>query len=212
MQYITVILILVIAFLIYKMKKQISQVNHLNDILYIQKQPEKYIEEMDRVLSVKQTEKNKVINTLQKTTGMLYAGLFKEMIETLENLEDIPKNWMPIYSQNLVLALYLNNDKNKANQELKKAEAVFQDFRKSQYYRELIDIVYSVSDYYNGKSPKKSLSKLAETGANDYRKAFGYYFLGLVNKKENKFQEADENFAKAMDCGKGSFIEKLSMQ
>lgn len=212
MQYVTVVLVLVLIFMFYKMKKQISQVNHLNDILYIKKMPHMYVTEMDKILAGKQTEKNKVINTIQKTTGMLYAGRFEELIDILEHLDDVPKNWMPIYYQNLVLALYFSKDKNKANEELKKAKTVFEEFRNNQYYRELIDIVYVVSDFYNGKNTKKNYAQLAETGANDYRKSFGYYFLGMINKKENNSEEANENLKKAMECGRGSFVERLSIE
>ncbi len=210
MQYAVVIMILFLVFLLYKMKNQIKQVNYLNDILYIKKQPESYIEEMEKILSSRQTEKSRIINTIQKTTGMLYAGRFDDIIETLEKLDTAPKNWMPIYHQNMVLALYFKKDKNKANEEFKKAGPVLDDFRKNEYYKEFIDIVYAVSDFYNGRSSKKYFAELAQTGANDYRKSFGYYFLGMINKKDKNSDEADKNFQNAMEYGKGSFIERLS--
>mgnify|MGYP000174815389 CR=1 FL=1 len=212
MQYAILIMVLLLIFAFYKIKKQISEVNYLNDILYIKKQPERYIEEIDKILAVKQTEKNKVINTIQKTTGMLYAGRFDEVIETLEKLKSTPKNWLPIYYQNLVLALYFKKDKNKANKVYKEAEPIFAEFGKNEYYKEFIDIVYSVSDFYNGKGSKKYYAKLAETGANDYRKSFGYYFSGMIDKREKNAEEAEKNFKNAMEFGKGSFIEEFSMQ
>lgn len=212
MKYFFIILVLILVFMVYKVKKQVNQVNYLNDILYVKKEPEKYIYEMDRILAAKQTEKNTIINTIQKTTGMLYAGRFDEVVEMLEKYKSVPENWMPIYYQNLLLALYFKNDKQKANETFKTAKPIFEKFNKNQYYKEFIDIVYSVSDFYNGKGSKSYFAELAETGANDYRKSFGYYFLGMIEKKENKIQEANENFTKAMDYGKGSFIEKFSMQ
>lgn len=212
MQYAIVIMVVVIIFVFIKIQKQIKEVNYLNDILYVKKEPEKYIEEMDMILSKKQTEKNTTINTIQKTTGMLYAGKFEEVIETLEGFQNVPKNWLPIYYQNLVLALYFKKDRNKANETFKKARAVFEEFMKNEYYKEFIDIVYSVSDFYNGNGSKEYYAKLAEAGANDYRKSFGYYFLGMLNKKEKNLEEAESNFQNAIKHGKGSFIEKFSMQ
>lgn len=211
MQYAIVITVLVLFFVFLKIQKQIKEVNYLNDILYVKKEPEKYIEEMDKILSMRQMEKNTVINTIQKTTGMLYAGRFEEVVEALEVFQSIPKNWLPIYYQNLILALYFKKDKNKANETFKKAKAVFEEFRKNEYYKEFIDIVYSVYDFYNGTGSKKYYAELAETGANDYRKSFGYYFLGMINKKEKNPEEAEANFNSAMEYGKGSFIEKFSM-
>lgn len=212
MQYVTLILILIIIFMIYKMRKQVKQVNYLNDILYIKKQPESYIEEMDKILSVKQTEQNSVINTIQKTTGMVYAGRFDEVIEILEKFQKVPRNWLPIYYQNLILSLYFKKDKHKANETFKQAKPILEEFRKNKYYEEFIDIVYSVSDFYNNRGSKKYFSELAQTGANDYRKSFGYYFLGMINKKENNSEEAEKNLNNAMEYGKGSFIEKFSIE
>lgn len=211
MQFILLAIVL-IAVVAYKMKKQVKEINHLNDLLYIKKQPNSYVEEMDRILSSKQTGKNTLINTIQKTTGMLYAGRFDEVVETLEQYQSAPKNWLPVYYQNLILALYFKKDKNKANEELKKARAIFEEFKKNEYYKEFIEIVYSVSDFYNGKGSKSYYSELAENGANDYRKSFGYYFLGMMNKKEKNLDEAENNLRKAAELGRGSFIEEFSMQ
>ncbi len=143
---------------------------------------------------------------------MLYAGRFDEVVETLEQYQSAPKNWLPVYYQNLILALYFKKDKNKANEELKKARAIFEEFKKNEYYKEFIEIVYSVSDFYNGKGSKSYYSELAENGANDYRKSFGYYFLGMMNKKEKNLDEAENNLRKAAELGRGSFIEEFSIQ
>ncbi|MDF2948136.1 MAG: hypothetical protein K0R07_146 [Sedimentibacter sp.] len=212
MKYFLIIIILILILIVIRIKKQIKDVNYLNDILYIKKEPEKYIDAMDIILAAKQTEKNKIINNIQKTTGMLYAGKFDELIEILKNIDTAPKNWLPIYYQNIILASFFNKDKGRANEEFKKAKPIFQEFSKNQYYKEFIDIVYSVSDFYNGKGSKKYFTELAETGANDYRKSFGYYFLGMINKNEKNPEEASKNFKYAMEYGKGSFIEKFSMQ
>lgn len=212
MEFVIVVVILLIVFIFFKMKNQIKEVNFLNDILYEKKEPNKYIVELDKILSKKQSEKNKIINTIQKTTGMVYAGRFDEVVETLEKINNVPKNWLPIYYQNLVLSLYFKKDKNKANEEFKRAKPSFEEFRKNQYYREFIDIVYSVSDFYNNKGSRKYYTELSQTGANDYRKSFGYYFLGMMDKKDKNNIEAEKNFKNAMELGKGSFIEKFSME
>lgn len=212
MEFVIIVLILLIVFVFIKVQKQIKEVNFLNNILYEQKEPEKYIEEMDKILSKKQTEKSKTINTIQKTTGMLYAGRFDEVVEILEKFHDIPKNWLPIYYQNLVLSLYFKKDRNKANEVFKAAKPSFEEFKNNQYYKEFIDIVYSVSDFYNGKGSRKYYSVLSQTGANDYRKSFGYYFLGMIDKKDKNMEEAENNLKNAMKLGRGSFIERFSMQ
>lgn len=212
MQYVFIILVAILIFIFFKIKKQIKEVNYLNDLLYIKKEPEKYIEAMDKILAAKQTEKNTGINTIQKTTGMMYAGRFDEVIEILEKFQNVPKNWLPIYYQNLILSLYFKNDKHKANETFKQAKPIFEEFRKNKYYTEFIDIVYSVSDFYNNRGSKKYFNELAETGANDYRKSFGYYFLGMINKNEKNSEEAKKNLDNAMEYGKGSFIEKFSIE
>lgn len=212
MKYVFIILVLIIVFIFYKIKKQIKEVNYLNDILYMKKEPEKYIDAMDKILATNQSEKNRTINTIQKTTGLLYAGRFDDVVEILEKFQNVPNNWLPIYYQNLVLAQYFNKEKQKANETFKKAKGAFEQYKNNNYYKEFIDIVYLVSDFYNGKGSKKYFAELAETGANDYRKSYGYYFLGMINKSENKSEEASKNLKYAMEYGKGSFIEKFSKQ
>lgn len=211
-KYVAGIVVLVIFFVFIKIKQQLKEANYLNDILYNKKEPNKFVEEMDRILSKNQTEKNKVINTIQKTTGLLYAGKFNEVVEILDSINNAPKNWLPIYYQNLVLSLYFKKDKNRANDVFKRSKPIFEEYKKNQYYKDFIEIVYSVSDFYNGKGSKGFYYDLSETGENDYRKALGYYFLGMINKKEKQTEEMEKSFNKAIEYGKGSFIEKFAKE
>lgn len=211
-KYVAVMIVIALLFVYIKIKQQLKEANHLNDILYNKKEPNLFVEEMDKILSVKQTEKNRVINTIQKTTGLFYAGKFNEVVEILDNINNAPKNWLPVYYQNLVLSLYFKKDKQRANETFKRAKPIFEEFKKNQYYKDFIEIIYSVSDFYNGKGSKSYFYDLAETGDNDYRKAMGFYFLGMINKKEKQTDEMNKNLNKAIEYGKGSFIEKFARE
>jgi tetratricopeptide (TPR) repeat protein len=206
-------MILFILAVFFKSKTQIDQVNKLNNLLFIKKDPGSYVRTLERILERKQSQKNIMINVLQKTTGLFYMGNFDEVINILTNdLKNVPKNWEPIYYQNLILSLYFKGEKQKAEENLKKAKSMFEEFNKNNYYTEMIEIVYVVSDYFNGKKNKNYFSELSKNGANDYRKAMGHYFLGLIYKSENNKGEATAQFNLAAESGKGSFIEELSIK
>lgn len=213
MEYVVFFMILFLSAVFIKSKKQIDQVNKLNNLLFIKKDPGSYVRTLDRILERKQSPKNIMINVLQKTTGLFYMGNFDEVINILTNdLKNVPKNWEPIYYQNLILSLYFKGEKQKAEENLKKAKSMFEEFIKNNYYTEMIEIVYAVSDYFNGKKNKNYFSELSKNGANDYRKAMGYYFLGLIYKSENNKGESVAQFNLAAESGKGSFIEELSIK
>jgi len=192
------------------MKRQVDQINRLNKYLYIEKKPEKYVDEFDSILSKKQSPKNIIINNIQKTTGLFYAGKFQEVIELTNEINKMPKNWEPIYYQNVILSLFFMGETEKAEETFEKANLIFEEFIKNSYYKEFIDIVSNIVDFYKGKGSKEYFTELAKSGANDYRKSFGYYFLGKINKTENNMSAAKANFNNAMEYGKGSFIEGFS--
>lgn len=212
MEYVIIFMILFLLAVFFKSKTQIDQVNKLNNLLFIKKDPGSYVKALDRILERKQNRKNLVINVLQKTTGLFYMGKFDEVINILtDEIGNVPKNWEPIYHQNLILSLYFKGETKEAEENLNKAKELFEEFLKNSYYKEMIDIVYAVSDYYKGIETKEFFMDLSENGANDYRKSMGYYFLGLIFKSENNKAESTAQFNLAAEYGKGSFIEELSM-
>lgn len=212
MEYVIFFMIVFLLAVFFKSKTQIDQVNKLNNLLFIKKDPGSYVKALDRILERKQNHKNLVINVLQKTTGLFYMGKFDEVISILTNdIGNVPKNWEPIYHQNLIFSLYFKGETKKAEDNLNKAKELFEEFLKNNYYKEMIEIVYAVSDYYKGNETKEYFMDLSKNGANDYRKSMGYYFLGLIFKSENNKAEATAQFNLAAEYGKGSFIEELSM-
>ncbi len=141
---------------------------------------------------------------------MFYAGKFQEVIDLTNEINKMPKNWEPIYYQNLILSMVFMGETKKAEEIYEKANPIFEEYEKNDYYKEFIDIVKNVVDFYKGNTSKDYFEELAKSGANDYRKSFGYYFLGKINKKENNMSVAKANFKNAMEYGKGSFIEDFS--
>ncbi len=211
MEYVVFFMILFLSAIFLKSKKQIDQINKLNNLLFIKKDPGSYVKALDKILERKQSPKNIIINVLQKTTGLFYMGKFDEVINILTNdLKNVPKNWEPIYYQNLILSLYFKGENQKAHENMKKAKSMFEEFKNNNYYTEMIEIIYAVSDYFNGKKNKDYFSELCKNGANDYRKAMGHYFLGLIFKSENNKGESVAQFNLTAELGKGSFLEELS--
>jgi len=210
------IIIVVVAFVLYgflKRKDLIKQVNVFNQLLYVEKNPEKYIEEVDKILKKNLTDKERNINLIQKTTGLLFTGRFNESILTLkDDVKKIPPNWQHVYYHNLIISYFLNNEVDKGNEVLKEAKDVLDEYTKRESNKMAIEFIYAIADFYNGKGESRIefFEDLTEIGRNEYRIAFGYYFLGKIYEQENKDEKSSTYLEKARDYGKGSFMEGIS--
>ncbi len=206
------ILILMFIYSSMRRKSLEKQVELFNKLLYKEKSPEKYIDEIDKLLLKIQSEKETTINLIQKTTGLLYAGKFDESIDILNNkVKKIPANWQVIYYHNLLLSMYFKGEIEKANLLMGQAAETINLYSKKDYNMVTIELMYAISNFYNNKYEecKEFFENLVEISKNDYRVAFGYYFLGQIYDYENKHNEAEEYFEKAKIYGHGSFIESL---
>lgn len=189
-----------------------KQVKLFNRLLYIEKTPEKYVAEVDKLLLKTQSEKERNINLIQKTTGLFYMGKFKEAIDILQKeVTKIPPNWQVIYYHNLLLCLYFNNEVDKANEVLQEAKDILDVYYKKDFNKVSIELIYAVSQFYNNNIAdcKEFFHNLIEVARNDYRVAFGYYFTGKIQEAEGKIEDAEESLEQAKSYGHGSFIETL---
>jgi len=210
------IIIVVVAFILYgffKRRNLLKQVNIFNQLLYIEKNPEKYIDEVDKILRKMSTEKEKHINLIQKTTGLLYAGRFNESIQILtDEVKKIPPNWQHVYYHNLILSYFFNDEIDKGNDILKETTDILKEYEKRESNKKAIEFIYAVADFYNGngQSQIEFFKGLTEIGRNEYRIAFGYYFLGKIYEQEDNKDESIANLEQARYYGKGSFIEEFA--
>lgn len=189
-----------------------KQVELFNKLLYIEKSPEKYIEEIDRLLLKFQSEKERNINLIQKATGLFYAGNFEEAIKILKNdVNKIPPNWQVIYYHNLILSLFFKGEIEEGKALFAQAKETIDVYYDKNYNKMTIELIYAVADFYNGNmiNTKEFFSNLTKTGKNDYRIAIGYYFLSKIFDAENKIDESEDSLDKARIYGQGSFIEHL---
>ncbi len=212
MQFVLIVIAIFFLYTMTRRKKLEKQVELFNRLLYIEKCPEKYIAEVDKLLLKIQSEKERNINLIQKTTGLLYAGEFDEAIKTLtEDVTKIPPNWQVVYYHNLLLGMYLNGDTERANGILKEVKDIIDMYYKKDYNKVTIELIYAVSDFYNGNisNCKEFFINLIDVGRNDFRIAFGHYFTGKIQESEGKIDDAEDSFEEARTYGHGSFIEKL---
>lgn len=207
------LIIVIVAFLLYAVFKRrtlVKQVELFNKLLYVEKSPEKYIDEINKILLKVQSDNERNINFIQKTTGLFYAGRFEEVINILKNeVKKIPPNWQHIYYHNLILSLYFNGNIEEGNNVFCEADEILKIYAKKEYNKAAIDLIYAISDFYNGKGiiRKDFFINLRETGRNDYRIAIAYYFLSKINENEGNIEESELNLEKAQIYGQGSFIE-----
>jgi len=178
----------------------------------MEKSPERYIEEIDRLLLKFQSEKERNINLIQKTTGLFYAGKFEEVIKILKNdVNKIPSNWQVIYYHNLIISLFLSGEIQEGKELFAESKETIDVYYGKDYNKVTVELICAVADFYNGNASKTKefFSNLTKTGKNDYRIAIGYYFLSKIFDLENKIDESEENLEKAKIYGQGSFIERL---
>lgn len=206
------ILIILFVYSSTRRKNLENQVELFKKLLYREKNPEKYIEEIDKILLRFQSKGERTINYIQKTTGLLYAGRFEEAIEILsENVEKIPPNWQVIYYHNLILCLYFAGHIEKANETAAKAKEILDIYGKKDYNKLTVKLIYAISNFYNEnyEECKEFFLDLINITNNEFRTAFGYYFTGEILKAEHREQEAEGYFNKAAEYGKGSFVERI---
>lgn len=192
-------------------KKLEKQVELFNKLLYEQKNPQKYIAVIDELLEKFQSENEKNINFIQKTTGLLYAGKFEQAVNILnDSVKKIPPNWQVVYYHNMLLSLYFSGERERANEILNDNKSTLDHFYKKDYNKVTIELIYAVSDYYNNKISecKEFFRMLHEVSKNNYRIAMGYYFTGKIMEIEG-MEGSREYFEKARDNSNGNFIDYL---
>lgn len=212
MYFLLIVTAVLLLHFINKRRVLFKQVELFNKLLYIEKSPEKYIEEIDRLLLKFQSEKERNINLIQKTTGLFYAGNFEEAIKILKNdVNKIPPNWQVIYYHNLILSLFFMGEIEEGKALFAQAKETIDVYYDKNYNKMTIELIYAVADFYNGNviNTKEFFSNLTKTGKNDYRIAIGHYFLSKIFELENKIDESEDSLDKARIYGQGSFIEHL---
>lgn len=206
------ILIVLFIYSTNRRKKLEKQVELFNKLLYKEKSPEKYIDEVDKLLLKVQSDRETTINYIQKTTGLLYAGRFDEAIDILNNnVKKIPSNWQVVYYHNLLLSMYFNGEIEKARQVMEQARETLDLYSKKDYNKVTIQLTYAVADFYNGnfEECKDFFKDLINISKNEYRVAFGYYFTGKILELESEHDKAEEYLKKAKTYGQGSFMESF---
>ena len=188
------------------------QVEQFNKLLYADKKPDQYIQEIDNLLAKRQSKTEIDINYIQKSTGLLYAGRFDEAAGILtEKVNKIPNFWQVVYYHNLLLSLYFGGSTEKANGILNEVKDVMDSYYKKDYNKVTIELINAVSDYYNDRisESRDFFNKLPNITSNEYRKAMGYYYSGKILENEGKKEESNELLEKAKTCAQGNFIEYL---
>lgn len=191
------------------------QVELFNKLLYDDKNPEQYIQEVDKLLAKYQSKTEKDINYIQKSTGLLYAGRFDEAVNILnEKVNKIPSFWQVVYYHNLLLSLYFGGQTEKANSILGEVKDTIDSYYKKDYNKVTIELINAVSDYYNKRIAecKDFFKMLPDITSNEYRKAMGCYFTGKILEIEGKREESNEFLEKAKAYAQGNFIEYLQVQ
>ncbi len=203
------------AYLIYLIRRRNNlkiQVELFNKLLYTDKNPEQYIEEVDKLLAKDRQKTEKDINYIQKSTGLLYAGRFDEAADILiEKVDKIPNFWQVLYYHNLLLSLYFGGSREKANNILSEVKDTIDSYYKKDYNKVTIELINAVSDYYNGRIAecRDFFNMLPDITSNEYRKAMACYFSGKILEAEGKKEEGNELLEKAKAYAQGNFIEHL---
>jgi hypothetical protein len=214
--YIAIIVILfLIARYVYKNWSLTKLVKRLNIMLYVDRNPEEYIKECDKLLEKSYTKKEKDINLLQKSTGLFYAGRFNEVKEVLLNkMDKIPINGQHIYYQALVLSMLFGGNIEEGHKIFEDAKEILTSYKRTEGNSKGLEFIFAVDDLYQGKyeDRKEFFLEQCENGRNYYRKAMANFCVALIYKNGNKVDEMNRHLELAKDLGINSFVEKLATQ
>ncbi|QSX05830.1 hypothetical protein JYG23_14375 [Sedimentibacter sp. zth1] len=189
-----------------------KQVDKLNKILYTDRNPNGYVEELDKILSKQKNKHDKDINLLQKATGLFYAGRFDEAKHVLNvEMKQIPANGQHLFYQNLILSMLFNGEIEEGHKALIDATEVLTSIKKTANNKFAIEFLFAVDDLYQGKYEERKdfFLDLCENGRNYYRKAMANYCVALIYKNENNLEEMNKHLELAKEIGQNSFVEKL---
>jgi tetratricopeptide (TPR) repeat protein len=210
--YFPLIIIALVLYFAFKRHTLYKQADYFNKLLYIDKNPERYVDEIDKLLYKMQSERERNINLIQKTTGLFYSGMFNEAISILEEkVEKIPSNWQAVYYHNLILSLLFSGNTERANNVLNEAKDAIDIFIKKNINKTSVEFIYAAADFFNkkGKDREEYFSNLTKNATNDYRIALSHYFLSKIYEEDERVDESEEYMDKARIYGQGSFIEHL---
>lgn len=210
--YFPLIIIVIILYFAYKRNVLYKQAEFFNKLLYIDKNPERYVDETDELLLKIQSERERNINLIQKSTGLFYSGMFDEAINILEQkVEKIPSNWQALYYHNLILSLFFSGRTDRANDVLNEAKEAIDIYLKKNVNKTSVEFIYAVYDFFNGRGKDRDeyFVNITKSKANDYRIALSHYFLSKIYEEEQRIDESEEYMDKARIFGQGSFIEHL---
>ncbi len=195
-----------------KYRSLTKKVNYLNDVLYLEKNPEEYISQCDKLLGKSSGKRDRDLNLILKSTGLFYAGRFEEVIRILESdLNKIPSGGQFFYYQNLVLSSFFGGDLEKGTASAKDATDALGMYKRNENNDAGVEFIFAVADLYSGdfEGRKEFFKDLSENGRNDYRIAMSCYCLGLIYKNEGDFEAMNLAFDRAVEHGKNSFVIKL---
>lgn len=204
-----------IAYFIYRNRQLTNLVNRLNKILYLDRNPEEYINECDKLLAKKQNKRERDINLLQKSTGLFYAGRFDEVKQVLlEKIGKIPANGQHIYYQALILSMLFSGDVESGHKKFEDARETLAMYKRTEGNFKGIEFIFAVDDLYQGKyqERKEFFMEQCENGRNYYRQAMANYCLALIYKSENNIDEMEKCLQLAKELGKNSFVEKMAIE
>jgi tetratricopeptide (TPR) repeat protein len=210
--YFPLIIIALVLYFAYKRHILYKQAELFNKLLYIDKNPERYVDEIDKLLLKMQSERERNINLIQKTTGLFYSGMFDEAISILEEkVEKIPSNWQAVYYHNLILSLFFSGKTERANDVLNGAKDAIDIYLNRNVNKTPVEFIYAAAEFFNkkGKGREEYFSNLTKNATNDYRIALSNYFLSKIYEEEQRIDESEEYMDKARIFGQGSFIEHL---
>lgn len=219
MNYISIIIVVLLAFLltrsILRYKKLLKQVDYLNNILYRDQQPNKYVEELDKIIAKSSNSRDKDINLLQKATGLMYAGQFEEVEDIINNqISKIPVNGHHLYYQDLILSMIFNGEIEEAHKKLEDVKEILDASSKKSRSTDVVEFIYAVDDIFQEHYSEREeyFKEQCENARNCYKRAISYYCLAKISKNRNNMDEMRSYLEQAEEIGKNSFVEKIAKE
>lgn len=175
------------------------------------KNTEDFFIEVDKAIETTQDKRMKASFQQLKAVRLIRKGSFEESIKLLSAIEMKPQNKIrKVLLLNNLLCAYLLSSQLERAKELLDSNP---EFRGYSSWNRMVGIAIkntlATYEFYLGdlQKSKTTFIELLDEKMNDEHMASNYYFLGQIDLREGKNEEAKIKFNKAKELGKNTFIE-----
>lgn len=172
--------------------------------------PDLFLKEVERDIRFAFTRRYRNMLLVNKSAGLIYKGDFEDAVNLLKSIkpERFPRKIKLLYYNNLLSGLFLLERLDEAKELFNKHQKMFYEKSGSKLLDMAVKSTLAVYEMYFGSlnTSRRMLEELLNEKLSDLHRATMLYYIGLIELKEGKLDEAKKRFEEAEKRGKNSYI------